>query len=195
VGQAHGPVGVGRAGRAAGQQHAEAHPGEQGRARRHVEPDRAGQAATEGPADPGRQRGRVRRHHGADQPGATGEQDRPAGVDAAEDGQHAEVERQRPGGGSPLARAGDAQQRGGEVLAPDDDGVGRRPQQHQVQRQPGPAGHPVAKGEGRSGGRQVAEHQAGHQDLASGPPATPWPVRPHRRGLDAPRAASLSPTR
>jgi len=136
VGQSHGPVGVGGGWGATGEQHAQAHAGEQGRARGHIEPDRACQRTGQGTADPGTQGDGVRQHDRTDQPGTGHSEHRAARVHAAEHGHDSEVERQRPGRRRPLAHRGGAQQRGGEVLAPDDDGVGRRSEQHQVHRQP-----------------------------------------------------------
>jgi hypothetical protein len=78
----------------------------------------------------------VRQHDRTDQPGTGRSEHRAARVHAAEHGHDPEIERQRPDRRRPLAHGGGAQQRGGEVLAPDDDGIGRRPEQHQVHGQP-----------------------------------------------------------
>jgi hypothetical protein len=182
VGQPHGPVGVGGGWGAAGEQHVQAHAGEQGRARGHIEPNRGCQRAGQGPADPGTQADGVRQHNRTDQPGAGRGDHRAAGLHAAEHGQYSEVECQRPARRRPLAHGDGAQQSGGEVLAPDDDGVGRRPEQHQVHRQPAPAGDPVAEGHRHPAGRQVGNNESGHQQVAAGPP-TPSAFRRHRRSL------------
>jgi hypothetical protein len=117
-----------------------------------------------------------------------------AAVDPTEHGQDSEIERQRPDGGRPLPRRAGVQQRGRELLAPDHDGVGGRPQQHQVQGQPAPAGDPVAEGERHPTGGQVGEDEPGHQEMAAGPPGLAGTPGRHRwAGLTGGRL--VSPTR
>ena len=97
-------------------------------------------------------------------------QARAAAVHATQHGQDSQVQRQRPGRGRPLADRGDAEQGGREVLAPDDDGVGGRAQQHQVQGEPATEGHPVAEGERHPASGQVGEHEPSDQEMAAGSP-------------------------
>jgi hypothetical protein len=177
VGQSHGPVGVGGGWGATGEQHAQAHAGEQGRARGHIEPDRARRRAGQGPTDPGAQGNGVRQHDRTDQPGTGRSEHRAARVHAAKHGHHPEVERQRPNRRRALAHGGGAQQSGGELFSPDDDGVGHR----QVHGQPAPVADPVAEGQRHPTGRQVGDDESRHQQVASSPPAPPGPL--HRRSL------------
>jgi hypothetical protein len=96
-------------------------------------------------------------------------QARAAAVNTTQHGQDPEVQGQRPDRGRPLTGAGGVQERGRELLAPEDDGIGGRSQQRQVQRQPAPADHPRPE-QGSPRQRQIGEHEPSHQEMAASSP-------------------------
>ena len=192
--QPHCPVGVGGAGHPAGQPQPQAHPGNQGGAGGDVEPDGVPQAAWQSPADPGRQHHRVPHDDEPDQARPARGQARAAAVNTTQHGQDPEVQGQRPDRGRPLTRAGGVQERDREMLAPDHYGIGGRPQQHQVQRQPAPAGHPVAQSKGHPACSQIGEHEPSHQQMAASSPNSGGALGHHRLAIADP-APNLSLTR
>jgi hypothetical protein len=68
------------------------------------------------------------------------------------------------------------------------------PQQHQMQRQPTPAGHPVAQSKGHPATGQIGEHEPSHQEMAASSP-NPGAALAHHRLAIAEPAPNLSLTR